>query len=119
MVIKKLTAKQTVLLGWLFILTGLPFILISLGLLPVDETTIHAPKWVIGLCGFIFSLSGVMALSFGLIGGWVALLGDASGFSGELGILSNDQNITLARLVFGSGAVLCFAVAGYAIKLQF
>ncbi|MEP1306490.1 MAG: hypothetical protein ABJK11_00495 [Balneola sp.] len=124
------------LFAWLFILTGLPFILISLEALPIDEATIHAPKWVIGICGFIFSLSGVMVLlgekspvnnllggvlvlSFGLVGGWVALFGDASGFSGGLGILTNDQNVAIARFVFGSGAVLCFAIAFYAIKLQF
>jgi len=62
MVSCKLTPKQTKVFAWLFILTGLPFILMSFGMITVHESTIHAQLWVIGLCGLVFSLSDVMVL---------------------------------------------------------
>jgi hypothetical protein len=109
------------------------FILIGIGIIPVDDSELNAPEWVIGLCGFVFSLAGVMilvgekspinhllagllVLSFGCIGGWIALYGEAAHFSGGTPFLSNTQNVWIARVLFGSGSLLCFAVAFYTIK---
>ena len=129
----KLSPAKKKLFSWLFILTGLLFILIGIGIIPVDDSTLNAPKWVVGLCGFVFSLAGVMiligekspinhllsgllVLSFGCIGGWIALYGEAAHFSGGTPFLSNAQNVWIARTLFGSGSLLCFAVAFYTIK---
>ena len=128
--------KQKTIFAWFFILMGLPFILISVNLLSIDESTLHAPKWVLGLCGFIFSLSGVimllgekshfnnllaglLILSFALVGGWVALFGSAEQFSGGLTVLSETQNVNIARVLFGIGSLICFAITIYAIRQHF
>ncbi|XWN36392.1 MAG: hypothetical protein ROO71_10580 [Balneola sp.] len=132
----KATESKLRLFSLLFILTGLFFILLSLEIIPVDESTVNAPMWVIGLCGFVFSLGGIMmllgeksplnhllacllVLSFGLISGWIAFFGDSAHFSGGTPFLSNAQNVWIARVLFGSGSVLCFAVALYAMKKFF
>jgi len=131
----KPTPKQQKIFGWIFFLVGLPFIGMSLDIFPVDESTVHAPIWVIGLCGFVFSLvglmillgekspinnllGGILVLSFALIGGWVALFGDSAQFSGGAPILSDSQNVVVARILFGSGSLMCFAIAIYAFRLQ-
>ncbi|MEP1152347.1 MAG: hypothetical protein ABJH08_11520 [Balneola sp.] len=133
---KKLSEKQTKFFGWIFALIGLPFIGMAFGIFQADESTIHAPLWVIGLCGFVFSLAGIMillgekspvnnllggllVLSFALIGGWVALFGDSAQFSGGSSILSDSSNVMLARILFGSGALMCFAITIYAIRQYF
>lgn len=132
----KATESKHRLFSLLFILTGLFFILLSLEIIPVGESTVNAPMWVIGLCGFVFSLAGIMmllgeksplnhllacllVLSFGFIGGWIALFGDSAHFSGGTPFLSNAQNVWIARVLFGSGSVLCFAVTLYAMKKFF
>ena len=129
---KKLSPTKTKLFSWLFILTGLFFVLIGIGIIPIDDSELNAPEWVVGLCGFVFSLAGVMilvgekspinhllagllVLSFGCIGGWIALYGEAAHFSGGTPFLSNTQNVWIARVLFGSGSLLCFAVAFYTI----
>ncbi len=132
----KLNDKQKILFGWIFILTGLPFILISLEIISVDESTVHAPLWVIGLCGCIFSLAGIMIvlgehskwnnllaailiLSMGSVGAWVALFGASENFSGGIALLSDSANTSLARWMFGAGALICFIIALYAIRVHF
>lgn len=132
----KLTSKQQILFGWFAFLTGLPFIGMAFGIVQADESTVHAPLWVIGLCGLVFSLAGIMVLigekspinnllggilvlSFALIGGWVALFGDSAQFSGGTPILSDSQNVIVSRILFGSGSLMCFAIAIYAFRLQF
>ncbi len=132
----KPTPRQKVIFGWIFFLVGLPFIGISFGIVPIDESTVHAPMWVIGLCGLVFSLAGIMillgekspinnflggllVLSFALIGGWIALFGDSAQFSGGTPLLSDSINVTIARILFGSGSLMCFAIFAYAMKLQF
>lgn len=133
---KKLSPAKTKLFSWLFILTGLFFIFIGIGIIPIDDPTLNSPKWVLGLCGFVFSLSGVMVLlgekspinnllggllvlSFAIIGGWIAFFGDSAHFSGGTPILSDSQNVIVARILFGSGSLMCFFIFIYAIKMQF
>jgi len=134
---KKPTPKQQKIFGSIFFLVGLPIIGISLGIIEVDESTVHAPLWVIGACGLVFSLAGVMILigdnstsinnllgailllCFALIGGWIALFGGDENFSGGISLLSDSHNVSLARILFGSGSLICFAVFLYAMKLQF
>lgn len=131
----KLSTNKRVVYGLLFLGTGFAFILVSFGIIQLDESTIHSPMWVIGLCGVVFSIAGLMVflgeksrfsnllaailtLSFGSIGAWVALFAESSGFSGGLPFISNGTNAILARMMFGAGSLICFAIAVYAIKLQ-
>src|SRR6056297_3130553 len=123
-------------LGWLFIGVGLAVMALALGLLPLDDTNVTAPRWIVGIGGAIFATAGLMMLlgeqspvnnllaaflltGMGLIGGWVGLFGSDEGFSGGLPFLPETVNISLARGLFGMGAMICLLMAAYAFKLQF
>ncbi|WP_428235386.1 hypothetical protein [Gracilimonas sp.] len=122
--------------SWVFMGTGVGIVLISFEVILVDDSSVNAPLWVIGICGLIFFLTGVliylgeksrynnllaaiMVAAMGTVGSWVALFGADSGFSGGIPLLSADFNLSLARLLFGFGGFLCFLIAGYALKQQF
>lgn len=115
---------------------GLLPISVALGWVPVAATSLHAPMWILALCGGIFLIAGIMivlgnpsrandllagviCLLFGIVGAWIALLGPAEGFSGGLPVLSAAANTTLGRWVFGIGALMCFAIGAYAFRLAF
>ncbi|MAQ94445.1 MAG: hypothetical protein CMM84_13080 [Rhodothermaceae bacterium] len=100
---------------------------IGAGVVPADPASVHAPGWVLAVCGAVFVLAGVamlahrwpavqsaaggvICLAFGLVGGWVALFGEAAQFSGGTGLLSRGAEVAVARGVFGVGAVLCLAM---------
>ena len=102
-------------------------------LLPADAAMLRAPMWVIFLCGVVFVLGGAMLLVdrnsrlnalcasllllvMGVIGAWVALLGPAAGFSGGIAFLPHAYNVTLARWVFGLGALVSFMMLAYALR---
>jgi hypothetical protein len=53
---------------------------------------------------------------FGVIGGWVALNGESNQFGGGFPFVSPAANDAFARWLFGAGAIICFAVAVYALK---
>ena len=93
-----------------------------------------APDWVILLCGVIFIISGLMMLIgqfnerlkdflaalftgiMGTVGLWVAAFSSDEGMGGGLAFLAREQNILIARCVFGIGAIFTFLLCGYAIK---
>lgn len=122
--------------AWVFMGTGIGIILISFEVILVDDSAVNAPLWVIGICGLVFFLAGVMIFlgeksqynnllaailiaAMGTIGSWVAFFGTGDGFSGGIPFLSADSNLSLARLMFGFGGLVCFLIAGYALKQQF
>ena len=47
-----------ILLGGVFLLIGLPIIAVGTGWMNHPESSIHAPLWVIGICGGIFAGAG-------------------------------------------------------------
>lgn len=115
---------------------GLLPMVVALGWISVPATSLHAPKWILALCGGIFVVAGIMlvlgsrsrandflagviCLLFGIVGAWIALLGPAEGISGGLPFLSGAANAVIGRWVFGIGALLCFAIATYAFRLAF
>jgi hypothetical protein len=119
--------------GWFCIVLGLYAVAIAAELLPADAAALQAPMWVIFLCGLVFLLGGAMMLIdrnsklnalcasllllvMGVIGAWVALLGPAAGFSGGIPFLPHAYNVTLARWVFGLGALVSFMISIYAIR---
>ena len=93
-----------------------------------------APRTIIALCGIVFVIAGCMALAgtgtrrndllaallcfvFGVIGSWVAFFAPGEGFSGGLPLVSRDANVSIGRVVFGCGALLCFAISAWALHL--
>lgn len=54
-------------MGALFLLAGLMILFVALGWIMVDPETIHAPRWVLGILGGVFGLTGVAILYYGLI----------------------------------------------------
>jgi hypothetical protein len=60
--------------------------------------------------------ASLLLLLMGVIGAWVALLGPAAGFSGGIPFLPHAYNVTLARWVFGLGALVPFMISIYAIR---
>lgn len=108
-------------------------IALSLGYIPIVEADIMAPRWVVAAAGFTFVIAGFMILLahhsrandllagfllllFGAIGTWVSLFSAAEGFSGGLPFLSREQNVFVARCVFGLGALISIATCAYAFR---
>ena len=117
--------------GWFCISLGLYAVALATELLPADAAMLSAPMWVIFLCGVVFVLGGAMLLVdrnsklnalcasllllvMGVIGAWIALLGPAAGFSGGIPFLPDAYNVTVARWVFGLGALVSFMILVHA-----
>ena len=110
-------------------------LLAAIGVMPI-ETANNTPPWIVGLAGLVFVIGGVMIFlrnhsrvldllaaiilaSFALIAAWVAVYGSAEGFSGGISMLSGDTTVSLARVMFGIGAIMCFAGFLYAMRRYF
>ena len=106
---------------------------VAWGLIGDGPNQDQAPHFIVALSGFVFIiagcmifvgrksrfnnlLAGILCLSFGLIGAWVAFYAPAEGFSGGLPLVSNDTNIVIGRWVFGIGSLMCFAISAWAFK---
>jgi hypothetical protein len=61
-------------------------------------------------------LAAVLLLGMSSIGSWVAFFGSADGISGGLAFLPSELNVGLGRILFGLGALLCLAMAVYALR---
>jgi hypothetical protein len=94
------------------------------------------PVWVLGLVGVVFVIGGSMIFlrnhsraldlfaamltaAFTLIAGWVTLYGSAVTMSGGIPLLPDKVNVSIARLMFGLGTLLCFAAFLYALERFF
>lgn len=114
---------------------GVFFVLMGAGIIPIELQENEAPAWIITVCGVIFCvaaaltlrgqgakfnqlLSAVLIALMGTIGAWVALFGDSGQMSGGINLLSDAGNITLGRVVFGLGALVCYAIAIHAFRLH-
>lgn len=110
---------------------GLLIYAIAADVVKLDESSIHAPRWVLALMGGVFFtpgvmflaegyprlqqlLTGAMLLSFAALGIWVALAGDPEQMSGGLFFLPRAANIGLGRVCFGLGGLLCLFLAVWA-----
>ncbi len=122
--------------AWLCVVIGLYPVSIAFGVIAVHESKVHAPLWVVALCGIVFIAGGCMillaqharlnnlfagliCLSFAAVGIWVSLFSPSEGFSGGFPFLSSESNIKIARWVFGCGAVLSLVLFGYAVRQIF
>jgi hypothetical protein len=106
---------------------------IGMGVIPYDPAKLHAPSWVIVVVGAVFWLGGllllardrpraanglafVMLLLFSAVGAWVSLFGEEAAFSdGDDGALAG-WGVTLARVMFGFGSLLCMLMALVALR---
>ncbi len=112
------------LLSAIAIALGLMTIMIALDIIPVEPEKVHAPAWLIGLAGAVFIFGGLaigfrtnellvslfgnlIVASFAAVAAWVALDGSSDQFSGGIPFLPNEVNVKIARVVFGSGSILC------------
>lgn len=117
----------------IFIGLGLFIIAASVNLIRVDESSFHAPRWVVFLAGAVSALSGLMLivgensrvrhllaavllLSMGATATWVSLFGSTEGFSGGIPLLSREANAAIARVLAGFGAVLSFGLSAYVFR---
>ena len=120
-------------MGILCIALGFYPLSIAFGWLPVDQADVMAPMWVVASSGIVFLiagcmiflgnhswandlLAGILCLLFGAVGAWASLFSSSEGFAGGVWFLSTDANVTLGRWVFGSGALISFAIAAYALR---
>lgn len=124
--------NRNTLLALIVVSAGLLPLAVSLGVIKAQEGTVHAPMWVLGLCGLVFVIAGFMLLlgqrsrfndllaalicsCFGAVGLWVSLEGASENFSGGIPFVPSFTNVIIARWMFGSGAVICFLIALYAV----
>ena len=104
---------------------------IGLEVLPVAPETIHAPRIIVVLAGLLFWVCAVSLMSgsrprwnhffggvilaiFAVIGGWVSIYGESDAISGGAPFASRGTNVSVARIVFGAGALLSAGLSLYA-----
>jgi hypothetical protein len=107
---------------------GLVPIAIAINWVPVDPATLHAPRWVLFLCGLAFVAGGALLLAaqgprlrdfcalvllvcLGTVAAWSALGSPSHAISGGVPFLPHPVNVTLARGLFGVGALVSFALS--------
>jgi hypothetical protein len=110
-------------------------LLAASGVIPVHIAN-NTPIWVIGLVGVMFVIAGIMIFlrnysraldlfaaiilaAFTLIAGWITFHASSEGFSGGIPFLPSDMNVSVARFMFGLGALLCSGGFLYALKRFF
>ncbi|MFQ5922982.1 MAG: hypothetical protein ACE5M4_09070 [Anaerolineales bacterium] len=119
--------------GALFIALGLFVVAASIDIIKADESTFHAPRWVVFLAGVVAVLAGSLLfvahgsrardlltagllLSMGAVATWVSIFSSAEGFSGGISLLPREANVVVARVLSGFGAILSFGLAAYTVR---
>ena len=124
--------KRNSLVACIGIFPGLFIVAIAAGLIPVAPDSIHAPPWLLAVCGGMFVVAGVAALGIGVLSkrvnnffgaviltgfsfitGWVAFGPGERIFSGF------SQDATTGRAAFGLATILLVGMAVWAWKSTF
>ena len=101
--------------AWIFGLfacgTGLLIVLVAAGVIPADERSFGAPRWVVGAAGVALLLGGSIVGLVALIFNWIAFGPGERRFSGGMAlpffwVSSSRIGEWTGRLVFGGGAIL-------------
>ncbi|MGR9074139.1 MAG: hypothetical protein ACU833_13845 [Gammaproteobacteria bacterium] len=133
MEVKRELLRNKTAWGWLCIALGLYPMALAEGLIPLAVAEVHAPMWVVFLCGAVFAVGGAMIvfrsdsgindalaalllIGMGAVAAWVAFFGPPEGFSGGIPFLPVRYNISIARGLFGFGAFLAFFLAVIALR---
>ncbi len=129
---RKTSKTSERILAVVMLIAGGAILAVAAGLITVDPDSIHASRWVIGLIGLVFLSGGVavlapsdnsvvgqmaaaiIVLGMGTTSAWVALFGSGDHMSGGIWFLSHNVNVALGRVMFGLGALMCFAIAAWA-----
>ena len=123
--------KDRLLVGLIGVGFGALTVLEAYGVTRLGRGTPDAPRWVMVLIGAMFIACGLVAwlglprgtsglfasviiASMGVVFGWIALFGDAGGFSGGTSVVAELSGFPLQRIAFGLGALFCFAGAAVA-----
>ena len=102
---------------------------------PMSNSAMHAPRWLVAVAGMIFICGGLMLIAeshkvvpwiagFVTIGmtvicAWIALFGEDEYFSGGPSIFSERIELLIARVLFGSVAILGTAITINALRKLF
>lgn len=127
--------QERLLVGGFCILMGVMISMAAFGVGPMSGSQTHAPSWVIGLAGVLFASSGVVVVApahriaglaagvvvvgLTVISAWVALFGEAQYFSGGFSVFSKATEVFIARIMFGSVAILGIAISANAVRRAF
>lgn len=115
---------------------GLFILLVAAGVIPTDPGSIHAPRWVLGLCGVVFAAGGVailgprfallrniglsaLLLAMGGVAFWAAALAPVEGWSGGIPLVPRAVNVWFARGLAGFGVLLCLGLLVHGWKTGF
>ncbi|MGI9270819.1 MAG: hypothetical protein ACR2QT_03525 [Woeseiaceae bacterium] len=126
--------KSDVAMALIAVGCGGYMLLMTSGVIPAEMAP-DTPRWIGGLAGFAFIIAGAMIFlrdhsraldllaaillaAFALMGAWVSVYG-AEGISGGLPLAARETNMSIGRVVFGLGAVLCFAGCLWALHRFF
>jgi hypothetical protein len=119
--------------GVLMIVAGSVIELIVMDVVQIDEELVHAPDWILALCGLLFLSGGLaiaaspkgsiatwsagtLVISMTVISAWVTVFGASEQFSGDWPFISRGTNVIIARFVFGCVSLLGLAIIGAAVK---
>ncbi len=121
------------ILATVMFVAGAVILAVAAGLITLDPQSVHAPRWVIGLIGLVFLSGGIavvapagngivrrlaaatIVIGMGAASAWVALFGSGDHMSGGLWFLPHYINVGIGRVMFGLGALMCFAIAAWAL----
>ena len=101
-----------ILMGGFFLLAGLLLLFVAAGWVEMDPAKIHAPGWVIGVCGGMFALAGVGILYHGILNGLArGSRGRRERAAGEFSVVgwlvglvvSSGMAVVAAWIAFGPG----------------
>lgn len=142
---RPLSPEATAWVGALCALMGLVILFVALGIIPTDESKLHAPHWVVGAAGLMFFLAGIAILTgpppdtpeasrttwrtfllgLGIVGAlaavfnWVAFGPGPRAFGGSVSIpfvsVSGASSERSGRIAFGIAAVVIDAFAVWVI----
>lgn len=122
-------------LGLFVIAWGIFLILEGLQITQFGKPANDTPYWMVSLAGTAVVLVGIMMFvqnlgsrwkdllaffitgAMGSMGLWISLFAEESSISGNLTFLSQVINIPVGRTVFGIGAMICYLMSFYALKL--
>jgi len=125
-------SHEKLMVGAFFCVMGGMVVLAAFGFGPMSKSAMHAPRWIVGIAGLIFSGCGLMLISAShkiatwiggmvtigmtIICGWIALFGEDEHFSGGFSVFSESIEVLIARVLFGAVAILGTAMTINALR---